>query len=285
MQTINYYWINVFTTQQDQGNPLPVIILEKSLSAQSMQQIATMFNQSETIFIEDAHSDLPKLHIYTPAHELPFAGHPIIGALEILNKINSGKLTSQISCKAGIVAANLDINKNIYWIKAPALPSSKESQLDLTLTSQMLGIEESQILHAPIWINSGSEQLLVQIQDPKTIDSVNIDLALFEQYATLYPGRTMIYLWAKSPTGIYARYLYLNHGALREDSGTGSAAANLGGWHQFQGESNVEYQIQQGTHLGQESILYLKVTPNQEIWIGGQNRFIGEGELYWEDQP
>lgn len=283
MQILQYYWINVFTTQQDQGNPLPVVILNQALSTHAMQQIATMFNQSETIFIEAAQSDLPKLHIYTPMHELPFAGHPIIGALEVLNIIREQKPLTSVLCKSGIVHASYDAENKIYWIKAPTIPSQRKSALDISLTAKMLGITKAQILHEPIWINSGSEQLLVQINDPQAIDAITVDLGLFEQYATLYPGRSMIYLWAKSPDGIYARYLYLNHGALREDSGTGSAAANLGGWHLLQGQTNLEYKIQQGTYLGQESILYLKVTSHQEIWIGGQNRLLGKGELHWQD--
>lgn len=282
MQTLHYAWINVFTTKQNQGNPLPVVILEKPLPPQSMQQIATMFNQSETIFIEDAHGEIPLLHIYTPAHELPLAGHPIIGALEMLHSLRPENPVQKVRCKAGIVATTFESEKNIYWIKAPAIPVARPSALDIPLTAKMLGLSDTQIISAPIWLNSGSEQLLVQIKDANAIDNLNIDLTLFTQYATLYPGRTMLYLWAKEENNIYARYIYLHNGAIREDSGTGSAAANLGGWHLLQDQKNIEYRIQQGTHFGQESILFLKVTAHHEIWIGGQNYPLGSGTLYWQ---
>lgn len=282
MQTLSYYWINVFTTQQDRGNPLPVVILESPLSKQSMQHIATLFNQSETIFIEDAQSDLPKLHIYTPIHELPFAGHPIIGALEILHTIRNQKIVDQVQCKAGIVKTDFNPDQKIYWLKAPATPTQRKSTLDLSLTSQMLGLAKEQILHEPVWMNVGNEQLMVQIKDPSAIDDINIDFNLFKEHATLISERSIIYLWAKQPTGIYARFLSLSHGALREDSGTGSAAANLGGWHLLQDQTNLEYRIQQGTHMKRESILHLRLK-DDEIWIGGQNHFIGKGELFWED--
>lgn len=282
MTALTYYWINVFTDQQNQGNPLPVVVLDSALSVQSMQQIATMFNQSETVFIENPQSDNPTLHIYTPMHELPFAGHPIIGALEILQKIRPENRLPNVLCKSGLVQTDFDADNQIFWIQAPAIPSQRTSQLDISLTSKMLNIPETEILHDPVWVNAGSEQLIVQLNTPEAIDQINIDLPIFEEYATLYPGRSMIYLWAKQPAGIYARYLYFNHGQIREDSGTGSAAANLGAWLLSQEESDLETTIQQGTFIGQESILALKLK-DQAIWIGGRNHFLGKGELLWQD--
>lgn len=281
MQTLPFYWINVFTNLQNRGNPLPVIILEQSLSADSMQKITTMFNQSETIFIENAQSECPKLHIYTPVQELPFAGHPIIGALEILTLIRKNPV-SQVQCKAGIVHTDYDADTNIYWLKAPATPTKRASDLTIELTAKMLGIASEQVLNPPTWMNVGNEQLLVQIKDPATIDEIALNLPLFEQYAALNPDRCIIYLWAQQQNGIYARFLSLNKGILREDSGTGSAAANLGGWLLLQGKTNLEYRIQQGTLMQRESILYLKLQ-DQEIWIGGENHLLGKGELNWQD--
>ncbi len=280
---LNYYWINVFTTEQDKGNPLPVFVLKKQLSKTAMQQIAIMMNQSETVFIENLNSDLPKFHIYTPMQALPFAGHPIIGALQIIKMLTTSSCTKQIETLAGIVDIQIDQHKQIYWIKAPNPPKIRESTLDIPLTSQMLNIPESQILNKPTWINTGSEQLIVELADAKAIDSVQIDQALFAEHATLYANRTMLYLWAHhNDNKIYARYIYLKNGSLGEDSGTGSACSNLGGYQLLQGNSDIEWTIKQASLIQKECTLYLKVA-NDEIWIGGQNRFMGKGELHWAD--
>lgn len=283
MRPLTYYWINVFTTEQDQGNPLPVFVLKHPLSTQAMQKIAAMMNQSETVFIENIHSECPRLHIYTPMHPLPFAGHPIIGALQIIQKLNCHTKTQQIEVDAGIV--NTDINiQQVHWIQPPAQPSMRQSTLDIPLTSQMLNIPESQILSEPKWLNTGSEQLIVELKDAQAIDAVKIDTILFEKHATLYAGRTMLYLWAKIDNHtIYSRYLYLKNGALNEDSGTGSACANLGGLQVLENNKNLEWEIHQGCLLGRKNILHLKVTDQQIIWIGGQTRFMGKGELFWAD--
>lgn len=283
MQSLTYYWINVFTSEQDKGNPLPVFVLKKALSKTAMQQIATMMNQSETVFIENLNRDLPKLHIYTPMQELPFAGHPIIGALQIIKMLKNSSCTKQIETLAGIVDIKIDQNKQIYWIKAPVAPKERASTLDIPLTSQMLNIPEAQILSEPKWLNTGSEQLLVEVKDQETVDSIKINLDLFEKHATLYAGRTMIYVWARDNDEVYVRYMYFKNGALGEDSGTGSACSNLGGLQILEGNNDFEWTIRQGCLLGRENILFLKVTANQEIWIGGQNRFMGKGELLWAD--
>lgn len=283
MQSLTYYWINVFTSEQDKGNPLPVFVLKKALSKTAMQQIATMMNQSETVFIENLNRDLPKLHIYTPMQELPFAGHPIIGALQIIKMLKNSSCTKQIETLAGIVDIKIDQNKQIYWIKAPVAPKERTSTLDIPLTSQMLNIPEAQILSEPKWLNTGSEQLLVEVKDQETVDSIKINLDLFEKHATLYAGRTMIYVWARDNDEVYVRYMYFKNGALGEDSGTGSACSNLGGLQILEGNNDFEWTIRQGCLLGRENILFLKVTANQEIWIGGQNRFMGKGELLWAD--
>lgn len=284
MRRLTYYWINVFTTEQDKGNTLPVFILKKTLSKESMQKIATMMNQSETIFIENACGETPKLHIFTPMHELPFAGHPIIGALQIIQQLNPVFTIKQVETVAGIVNINIDQQKQTYWIQAPIQPIQRESSLDITTTARMLNLAENQIKSKPVWINTGSEQLLAELKDATAIDSVKLDLDLFAQHATLRPGRTIIYLWSRDENNIYARFLYLNNGALCEDSGTGSACSNLGGVQVLCGNSGFTWNIRQGCLLGSECQLFLNVTPNQEIWIGGQNRFMGTGELFWSDE-
>ncbi|GAA5103660.1 PhzF family phenazine biosynthesis protein [Wohlfahrtiimonas larvae] len=283
MQSLNYYWINVFTTEQDKGNPLPVFVLKKTLSQTAMQKIATMMNQSETVFIENLNNDSPKLHIYTPMQELPFAGHPIIGALQIIKKLKNSSCTDSLETLAGTVNVQIDQHQQIYWIKAPITPKQRASTLDIPLTSQMLNIPESQIVSAPQWLNTGSEQLIVELSDANAVDSIQINLDLFQKHATLYAGRTMIYLWARDHDNVYTRYLYFKNGALGEDSGTGSACSNLGGLQVLEGNNNFEWTIRQGCLLGRENVLFLKVTANQEIWIGGQNRFMGKGELLWAD--
>src|SRR5215471_1873424 len=108
---MNYRYVtcDVFTDTRFGGNPLAVLPDAVGLSDLQMQQIAREFNYSETTFVfppETAHTQ--KVRIFTPAQEVPFAGHPNIGTAFVLAKLGAfGEIQSSISVtfeeKAGLV--------------------------------------------------------------------------------------------------------------------------------------------------------------------------------------
>ena len=78
--------LDVFTRQPLAGNPLAVVLDAEGLDDARMQAIAREFNLSETVFVLPPDSDRQRarLRIFTPARELPFAGHPTVGAAVLL---------------------------------------------------------------------------------------------------------------------------------------------------------------------------------------------------------
>ena len=85
-----FFTLDVFTNKALGGNPLAVVLDSEGLDDDAMQRIASEFNLSETVFVrppkEPAHR--AALRIFTPAHELPFAGHPTVGTAILLNHLN-----------------------------------------------------------------------------------------------------------------------------------------------------------------------------------------------------
>src|SRR5436853_4924046 len=80
-----YYICDVFTERRFGGNPLAVLPKAEGLSDHQMQQIAREFNFSETTFVFPAKAGHTRhVRIFTPAREIPFAGHPNIGAAFVL---------------------------------------------------------------------------------------------------------------------------------------------------------------------------------------------------------
>ena len=81
-----YHILDVFTDTPFAGNPLAVVMDCAGLDAARMQKIAREFNLSETVFVRDAGDPVntARLRIFTPASELPFAGHPTIGAAALI---------------------------------------------------------------------------------------------------------------------------------------------------------------------------------------------------------
>ncbi len=91
---LRYSTLDVFTDRPFGGNPLAVFCDQPEIPDERMQTIAREFNLSETVFIvppRDARA-LRRLRIFTPAHELPFAGHPTIGAVHALVEAGIAKI-------------------------------------------------------------------------------------------------------------------------------------------------------------------------------------------------
>src|SRR3954447_8554748 len=78
---LNFVTVDVFTTTQFAGNPLGVVLNAEGLSGEQMQKIAAEFNLAETTFVLPPKDPANTAHvrIFTPRHEMPFAGHPNVG--------------------------------------------------------------------------------------------------------------------------------------------------------------------------------------------------------------
>lgn len=84
--------LDVFSSRRFTGNPLAVVLDAEGLETDAMQAVAREFNLAETVFIlppQDA-AHRVRLRIFTPATELPFAGHPTVGTAVLLNRIDGG---------------------------------------------------------------------------------------------------------------------------------------------------------------------------------------------------
>src|ERR1700742_2150251 len=87
-----HFTLDVFTTQRFAGNPLAVVLEPDGLDTTAMQAVAREFNLPETVFVfPPNHSEhRARLRIFTPARELPFAGHPTVGTAVLLGRLDGG---------------------------------------------------------------------------------------------------------------------------------------------------------------------------------------------------
>src|SRR3954464_7712289 len=80
MSTVAYEIVDVFTDRPFAGNPLAVVFGAQQLAGIQMQTLAREFNLSETVFVLPSDTATYRARIFTPESELPFAGHPSVGA-------------------------------------------------------------------------------------------------------------------------------------------------------------------------------------------------------------
>ena len=120
MKAIAFKQVDVFTRVPFRGNPVAVVLQGKGLATEEMQRIAAWTNLSETTFVLPSKSADYRLRIFTPRHELPFAGHPTIGSAHAvleagLVKPKAGKFRQE--CGAGVL--ELSAEDGLLWVKAP----------------------------------------------------------------------------------------------------------------------------------------------------------------------
>ena len=105
---LDYLLLDVFTRDRLRGNPLAVVLRADGLLDDQMQRIASEFNLSETVFLTKPRAERHSaaVRIFTPKVELPFAGHPTVGAAVVLGlELKSSAV--RIEEKVGVVTTAL----------------------------------------------------------------------------------------------------------------------------------------------------------------------------------
>lgn len=131
-------------------------------------------------------------------------------------------------------------------------------------------------------MNAGVMQILLQVENPAALEQANISREmLLKMLAQERQNCTAdIYLWCKHNGQIVSRMFFEQGGQMLEDSGTGSAAANLGAYFIHIGQSPCQYAIQQGDFMGRANRLSLRVDSEQRIFVGGKVVEVGEGTFF-----
>ena len=152
---LDFHTLDVFTDRRFAGNPLAVVHGADGLDTAAMQTIAREFNLSESVFVmkpdNPAHS--AKIRIFTPAMELPFAGHPTVGTAVLLAELRVGGEARDMDSlvvleeKIGVVRVGVKLRKNeaaFAEFDAPKLPENSGPAPDVQLLAPAVGLEPSE---------------------------------------------------------------------------------------------------------------------------------------------
>ncbi|MES2039989.1 MAG: PhzF family phenazine biosynthesis protein [Pseudomonadota bacterium] len=287
MTNYDFRLLNVFAEETLGGNPLCVFENAKGMSDAQMQALALQFNLSETVFVLPSEIATARMRIFTPDAEMPFAGHPSLGTAQVVaSLVNFTQIT--LDCKAGIV--DLQLNNGIWTLTTPhkGEPLVKASGLSAAQAASLLGLDESDIHSVPLWINTGSEQMLLPLNSREAVLRATPDVSKLPVWPANSLGRKSVYVFAfdepvpgDERLAVTARYFFARQGGgFAEDPGTGSACANLGGWWQHQErELPISMRIAQGAQVRRPCQLYLDVATDKSIWVGGKVIEIAQGQL------
>ena len=283
----SFYIFNVFAESSWGGNPLAIVPLldaTVSMDTETMQRIARQFNLSETVFITPPTNSSDAVHaahlrIFTPEHEMPFAGHPTIGAAAWLHQ-HCG-LPEQFSLTTPAKTARITHTNGTYRF-ALSNYTHAPCALSRAQLAQGLGLTETDLGEHICWMNAGTWQLVIPLNSRAAVMRAQANTPLLRD-ASVDAARTNAYIWFEGNGEVTARYFFDINGAGIEDPGTGSACANLGAWAQLHGRMSanapLNWHITQAEAIGRSNHLYLSVNADGEIQVGGRVMAFAQGEL------
>ncbi len=239
--------LRVFTRDHDGGNHLGVVEDPTGLDTAAMQRIATQLGYSETVFFE---SD--QVRIFTPAAEMPFAGHPIVGSAWVLGDGEDGA-TGTMTIQVGDV--DYLIENGVSWVrfeqpgKVSTADESQAAAFSLPLPHRAYLVE----LPLPYLVFEYDDVDAVAAADPD-MDAVAASGA-------------QVYMVAPGAEALRARFFAPAMG-VDEDPATGSAATALAAIRVAQGQHHGEQLIYQGEEVEQPCAINLRWS-DSEVSLGG----------------
>lgn len=298
-----YAIYDVFSADRLAGNPLAVVFDAEGLSDEAMQRIAGEFNLSETVFVFPAENPAhgARLRIFTPGRELPFAGHPTVGAAVALAEKKSGSdmdidLMAVMEEGVGPVRTVAKLQRGEPSFAEFDLPRlsgriafdiGKETvAAALQIEPQELGFENH---HISFW-NAGVPFLMVPVHDLSVAAKARCDAIQWEQLAPIADGQLAdAFVYCRGGVAHDAHFhcrMFAPHAGIPEDPATGSAvAAFSGAIHQFDEllDGHHALLIEQGVEMGRPSRihLHLEVDGGRIVQgrIGGNAVRVAEGAL------
>jgi trans-2,3-dihydro-3-hydroxyanthranilate isomerase len=299
--TLRYCTLDVFTDHRFGGNQLAVFTDVPELPTDFMQNIAREFNLSETVFIVKPRDPRAtrRLRIFTPTRELPFAGHPTIGAAQVLVEeglagVSGSAGSFLLEEEVGLVPIRVERQANGAWfvqLTTARLPEEGVKAPTVAELARLLSIEESDILNDADFaqfFSCGVPFLFVPLRDRSVLARVSIDPAASRKLQES-AGASQVFAFSYDPeredSDIRAR-MFAHELGIKEDPATGSAAAAFAGylaprsWHK---EGTLRWTIEQGFEMGRPSLIYLEAdiaaATVTAVRVGGTAVRMSEGVL------
>jgi PhzF family phenazine biosynthesis protein len=267
--------VDVFTSEPLQGNPVAVVHDADALDDAAMQRLARWTNLSETTFLLPPTSPEAdyRVRIFTPALELPFAGHPTLGTchawLEAGGRSRDPEVVVQ-ECGVGLVR----VRRTAAGLAFAAPPLIRSGPVDETMVehlAEVLGIDRGAVVDAA-WVDNGPGWVGVLLGSAEEVlalrpRGMDLDVGAVGPHP---PG---------SPEAFELRAFFQVGDTVIEDPVTGSLNASVAQWLLGSGRATAPYVASQGTALGRRGRVHVS-QDDDGIWIGGGTVTVLSGEAH-----
>jgi trans-2,3-dihydro-3-hydroxyanthranilate isomerase len=289
---LRYHILDVFTDRPLAGNPLAVFPDGQGIGDAEMQAIARELNLSETVFVLPP--TLPgaarKVRIFTPAFEMPFAGHPTVGTgalLAVLGVVpregsfvleeNVGPVPVTVRPAGALIHARLTVERPV---EVRGGPSSD-------VAARILGLDPADMgARAPAGASAGFPFLVVTLREAAGLGRIRIDTALWQDTLGGAWARDLFVIAPAKEPGVDLRArMFAPELGVAEDPATGSACAALAGLLGMEatGDGVHRWVVLQGVEMGRPSRLELEADRAggrvARVHVGGTSVLVGSGAL------
>ena len=277
MTVRRFLQVDVFSAVPAQGNGLAVVVDAEGLSEDAMQRFAAWTNLAETTFLlppTDPVADY-RVRIFTPAREMPFAGHPTLGSCAAWLHAGGRPRTSGLvrqQCGVGIVPVR-DEGGGCFAFDAPPTrvrpmqATTREAIVAALSIPPAAIVRAAELENGPVW----QAFELASATDVLALDASRVRWPAFRSIGVIGPQRP------GADTDWEVRMLAPSSG-MSEDPITGSLNAAIARWRHAEGRLPGAPRVAQGTAIGRTG--RVGVTPDGDaVWIGGQVHVLIAGKL------
>ncbi len=291
---MKFYIVDVFAEEKYTGNQLAVFTDISSLSDSQMQRIAKEMNYSETTFIvsEDVREGGYDVRIFTPKEELPFAGHPTLGTVYVLQQEIIKQLVEKIvlNLKIGQIPVTLHYSDNfVEWLWMQQKPPTFHQVFAAEAIAQVLSLESGEIdSKFPIQeVSTGVPFIIVPLKTQAALRRIKVNKDRYFEIIRSTQAKSILVFCPKTynPDNNLSVRVFADYLGVPEDPATGSANGCLAGYlveYSYFGEKQINLRVEQGYEIGRPSLLLLKAQKNQaeiEVSVGGKVIMVARGEF------
>ena len=302
-----FHTLDVFTGSTFGGNPLGLFPSTTHLPTELMQRIAREMNLSETVFLgpPETGQGTARVRIFTPSVEVPFAGHPTVGAALFIahqrlaaespaSKTAIAELTIILEENVGLVRVEVKIEdgKPVFGrFTTASLPEHRESPHSCQDLARMVGLSPEDICPEglyPEMVSCGLPYHVIPVRTIEAVRKASLDMTLWKtMLADSWAHHVYIVcMEAEGDEADIRVRMFAPGSGVAEDPATGSAAAALGGYLSnldICEEGSLSWTVEQGIEMDRPSLIYVEADRScgttSAVRVGGRAILVSSGTM------
>lgn len=278
-----FHIVDVFAEEKYAGNQLAVVTDADTLSGEEMQTLAAEMNYSETTFVTGPPLDGAwPVRIFTPAEEVPFAGHPTVGTAAVIREHLADGSPDTITLDLAVGDVPVDTrqrdDREIFWMHQQ--PPEFGETIPREKLETVLGLEPDDLDDQwPVQVvSTGLPTIIVPLASRTALEAIDLDRTAYD-YLVDDRDAKLVHAVCQEPrdqSNDLAVRMFAPYYDVPEDPATGSANGCLAAYllrHAVLGSSSVDVRVEQGYEMGRPSLLSLVAAESSadiDVEVGGR---------------